>query len=453
MGLWGVARGTVTRRISPVLHAFGGAATALAVGVAALGMLPDDLAANGAPSPVVSTEHAPSNGADFAAQFDGRIDVAADILAALSPARVAAIWPGLPREFVSQLTTRRPDVVGNLEGARYSDRDRANISRLATVHQDAIDAEQLALSQLRSPSPRGSAARDAAEASARVEAIDVLHRLFSDAPATGARRYLVSLDPSVDGPPLVAISVGNLDTALYTTYFVPGMNSNVLQAEDLLRGVTRIQQASVDSAAVLWLGYKSPGPVETVSTARAEAGAILLGAALDGYNSYRSVAGVHSELTLLAHSYGSTTAAIALAEGDHAVDAFVMIGSAGVPAQIRVDDLNVPSDRVYASEATADEIAAKGQFWSGRANPASAEWGARLFSSNGTTLADGTILAAVRAHDVVGADDEADREKYLGDGTESLYGIRMIVTGQPYDIDQTPETPESDTAIMASAAE
>ena len=34
--------------------------------------------------------------------------------------------------------------------------------------------------------------------------------------------------------------------------------------------------------AVLWLGYESPGPVETVSTARAEAGAVLLGEALEG---------------------------------------------------------------------------------------------------------------------------------------------------------------------------
>jgi hypothetical protein len=129
-----------------------------------------------------------------------------------------------------------------------------------------------------------------------------------------------------------------------------------------------------------------------------------------------------------------------------------MIGSAGIPSHIRLEDLHVPPGHVYASEATADALAAKGQFWSGRTNPASAEWGARLFSSNGTTLADGTILAAVRAHDAVGSDDAADHEKYLGDGTQSLYGIRKIVTGQPYDLAPTAPIPSTDSTILASGA-
>ncbi|MCU1418931.1 MAG: hypothetical protein JWP90_219 [Mycetocola sp.] len=452
MGFWGVTRGTVSHRIAPLLHAFGGAATALAVGVAALGMLPEPGAADGAPSPIVTMEEVPSNGADFAVQFGGRVSAAVETLASLPAAQVAALWVDLPRPFVGELIEERPDVIGNLEGASYTDRDRANIRRLATVQRDAVATEQLALSQLRSPSALDSSALTVAEATARVEAIDVLLGLFRNAPSNDARRYLLSLDSSVDGPPLAAISVGDLDSAPYATYFVPGMNSSVLQAEDYLRGVTRIQQASAASAAVLWLGYESPGPVETVSTARAEAGAVLLGAALDGYNAYRDAVGLRSELTVLAHSYGSTTAAITLAGGDHAVSSFVMIGSAGVPSHIRLEDLNVPAGRVYASEATADGLAAKGQFWSGRANPASAEWGAQLFSSNGTTLADGTILSAVRAHDAVGADDAADHEKYLGDGTQSLYGIRRIVTGQPYDIAPVAPAPSTDSTILATAA-
>lgn len=425
----------------------------LAVGAAGLGLLPDLAPSTSSAFPVVSAEPVPSNGADFAAQFSGRASIAAETLATLPPAEVAGLWPDLPAAFVQEMTDQRPDVIGNLEGARYVDRDAANVRRLTALKVDALAAEQLALSQLRSPSSRGSSALTVAEASARVEAFDVLLGLFGDSAPQNPHRYLISLDPSVDGPPLAAIAVGNLDAALYSTYFVPGMNSSVLQAEDLLRGVTRIQQASEHSAAVLWLGYESPGPVETVSTARADAGAVLLGAALGGYDAYRTATGLDSELTVLAHSYGSTTAAIALANAEYSVDSFVMIGSAGIPSTIGLDDLHVPADRVFASEATADDIADKGQFWSGRANPASAEWGARLFSSNGTTLADGTILAAVRAHDVVGSDDQADQEKYLGDGTESLYGIRKIVTGQPYDIAPVSPAPATDSTILASGAE
>lgn len=444
----------MSRRVSPVLHAFGGAATALAVGAAGVGFVADfRLPEN--PVQKVVAEPLPTNGADFAAQFAGRIPAAAEALQTLSASQVARVWLDLPRTFIQALTEERPDVIGNLEGASYVDRDRANTRRLAAVHRDAIATQQQALSRVRVTAPQPGSRKDLAEADARVEAVDILLGLL-DA-GTGRtndpKRYLISLDDSVDGPPLAAISVGNLDTALFSTYFVPGMNSSVLEAEDYLRGVTRIQQASDDSAAVLWLGYQSPGPVETVSTARAEAGAVRLGAALEGYDSYRDTVGLPAELTVVAHSYGSTTAAIALSGGNYGVSSFVMIGSAGVPSSIGLDDLHVRPERVYASEAMADVMAGKGQFWSGRVNPASDDWGAQLFGSNGRTLEDGTILSAVAAHDVVGTDTDADHDKYLGDGTESLYDIRKIVTGQLDAITPATRAPSAgDTSILAEAA-
>ena len=123
-----------------------------------------------------------------------------------------------------------------------------------------------------------------------------------------------------------------------------------------------------------------------------------------------------------------------------------------MPSTISLDDLHVLPDRVYASEAMADVMAGNGQFWSGRANPASTDWGAQLFGSNGTTLEDGTILHAVTAHDVVGDDTETDHDKYLGDGTESLYDIRKIVTGQLHDITPGTRAPSSDAPILAEAS-
>ncbi|MBG6237411.1 hypothetical protein IWX78_000354 [Mycetocola sp. CAN_C7] len=444
----------MSRRVSPLLHAFGGAATALAVGAAAVGFVTDVGLPDTPFSGVVSLEPVPLDGQDFAAQFADRIPTAADVLHTLTPLQVAALWRDLPDSFVDRLIDERPDAVGNLEGADYADRDRANVYRLAIVQEQAQDAQQEALSRFRSVVSQAAAAIQLAEAEARVAAIDTLVDVLDDrhrAPSS-PDRFLISLDDSVDGPPLAAIAVGDLDVALYSTFFVPGMNSSLLEAEDYLRGVTRIQQASEDSAAVLWLGYESPGPVETVSTLRAEAGAVRLAAALEGYDSYRDTVGLPSELSVLAHSYGSTTAAIALSSGNYGVSSFVMIGSAGVPADIELDDLQVRPDRVYASEAMADVMAGKGQFWSGRVNPASVDWGAQLFGSNGATLDDGTVLAAVTAHDVVGPDTDADHDKYLGDGTESLYDIRMIVTGQRHEITPGGRTPSTDAPILADGA-
>ncbi|MET1051011.1 MAG: alpha/beta hydrolase [Mycetocola sp.] len=400
----------------------------------------------------MSVEPIPANGADFATQFDGRISSAADALLKLTPSQVAVLWHGLPAAFIQRLINERPDVVGNLEGAKYADRDRANIRRLVSVHENAVDSREQALSRFRTVVSEAAAAIQLAEAEAKVDAIDTLLDVVADRSGSDARKYLISLDDTVDGPPLAAIAVGDLDVALYSTFFVPGMNSSLLEADDYIRGVTRIQQASADSAAVLWLGYESPGPVETVSTARAEVGAVKLGAALEGYDAYRDTVGLPSELTVLGHSYGSTTAAIALAADNYGVSSFVMIGSAGVPSNIRLEDLQVRPDRVYASEAMADVMAGKGQFWSGRVNPASVSWGAQLFGSNGATLDDGTVLAAVTAHDVVGPDTDEDHDKYLGDGTESLYDIQMIVTGQRHEITPDSRTQTTDAPILADGA-
>jgi hypothetical protein len=126
-----------------------------------------------------------------------------------------------------------------------------------------------------------------------------------------------------------------------------------------------------------------------------------------------------------------------------------MIGSAGVPSDLSITDLHVRTDRVYVSQASGDALADSGRFWSGRANPAEPAWGAQFFGSDGTTLADGTILAAVKAHDAVGATNQSDHDKYLGDGTESLYDIRKIITGQCHDVTPDSRLLDSDTTLLA----
>ena len=397
----------------------------------------------------------PLSGLGFATAYAGDLDGAVTELGLLSPSEVAKLWQELPRAYRSALIDGRADVIGNLAGVPYLDRSIANESRLPDLQRSAEDDLQRALQRSRSAGADGTSELLLAHASDRFEAITMLVDRYAsgDPNRTDVPQYLIELDATVEGPPLAAVAVGDLDSAAFASFFVPGMNSSVLQLPDYLRGVERMQQASDNSAVVLWLGYESPGPVDTVSTAHAEAGSVRLASALAGYDAVRDVTGLQAELSVLGHSYGSTTAALTLASGAFGVSSFVMIGSAGLPSSLSITDLHVREERVYVTQAREDALADSGRFWSGRTNPADPAWGAQFFGSDGTTLSDGTVLAAVKAHDAVGASDKFDHDKYLGDGTESLYDIRKIITGQCHDVTPDSRMMSRDATLLADGAD
>lgn len=460
-------------------------------------------------------------GAAFAAAYAGNIGAAITTLSSMTAVQVATVWHGLPETERQQLLTAHPEVIGNLEGVDYSDRSAANTSRLPelvrgaeaglaaltansshTVSQDvqaaAIAAATLRLDALKVLEERyarggGAAGTDAGSTGVRNDldtaSLASVNGASAAQGATGAggsvltstaagstqgaaattsmvtitppqQEHLITLDASQTGQPRIAVAVGDVDTAEYVTVFVPGMNSSALELGDYLRGVKRIQAASPSSAVVLWIGSKSPSALEVMSNERAEQGAPLLAAMLGGYNAFREAAGVASHLTVVAHSYGTATAALALASADFNVESFVMIGSAGIPTSVRIGDLHVPTNKVFASQASADALANLGQMLSGRANPAAAGWGATVFGSDGITLGDGDSLAAVEGHNAVGSSTTDDRGKYLGPGSETLYSIQKIVVGQTSAVPDDhsyaagpsgPSGPSSTSTVTASA--
>lgn len=371
--------------------------------------------------------------AQFTTEYAGNLAAAATALTAMSSTQVATLWTELAEGYRELLVTGYPEVIGNLEGVAYSDRATANVSRLAgllseteasyrsmTTGADQVDSES------------GSAAL--ATTVSRLDAIKLLVARYSPE-AIAARlqpEYLVTLQAAGSGPPRVAVAVGDVDVATYVTVLVPGMNSSALELDDYLRGAKRIQTASPDSAVILWIGAHSPSALEVPSNDRAIEGAPLLAAVLAGYDAFREAHGLASQLSVVAHSYGTATASLALASGDYHVDNFVMLGSAGIPTTVSIGDLHVPASRVFASQAGADVLAGIGQVLSGRANPTVSSWGATVFGSDGLTLSDGDHLGAVDGHNAVGASNADDKGKYLGPATESLYAIQRIVTGKAY---------------------
>ncbi|WP_316310037.1 alpha/beta hydrolase, partial [Clavibacter michiganensis] len=83
------------------------------------------------------------------------------------------------------------------------------------------------------------------------------------------------------------------------------------------------------SATVVWFGYDSPDLLEEPRMGRAIDGAAAFGSYLDGLRALSPDA----DINVIAHSYGSTTAAFAIGSqpDGHGVTAFIAVGSAGFP--------------------------------------------------------------------------------------------------------------------------
>ncbi len=183
-----------------------------------------------------------------------------------------------------------------------------------------------------------------------------------------------------------------MDTAQNVTYAVPGMGSSAEGMGDWAKSSENVLKAQMMSApgqthaVVAWIGYEAPpvGPFGVLGTDFAREGAPHLGTALRGFEATRPDA----QLNVLAHSYGTTTASIALTEPGVHVDSFVSIGSAGLTPSIdEASDLH--ADEVFAGQArdvwAIDPAPGDKWAWFGRAfsdhpvNPVSDDFGAKTF--------------------------------------------------------------------------
>jgi hypothetical protein len=343
----------------------------------------------------------------------------ADLLAAPpAAADVADWWADTTVSSRVSLISSVPQAVGNLEGVPYGVRDSANRSFLA----DAVSDAQARLSD-------GSTGRAATE---QVQA--QLHMLEQVADAvktgdSGQHRTLISLD--VTGGGLAVIAVGDLATADYVSYLVPGMFYSVDSeigswagaadelAADQSAWLKRLgQDAAVPIptvATVAWIGYQTPSVVNIASLDLAEQGRDALTASLRGLDAVRAD-GSRPYLSILAHSYGATAALLALQENDVTVDALAMVGSPGSPAQ-NVGQLKVRDGNVWVADASLDPVSSTGVFGS---QPMSAEYGAHRFGVQGATdPITGASLAGSFGH-----------VDYFTTGSESFRNMALIGIGR-----------------------
>lgn len=295
------------------------------------------------------------------------------------PEAAAREWPRLPEEQRLQLESRFPSLVGNLDGVSYLTRDRANRRELAAQ----LRASQAAA--FAHPTDQGAAIRAAS------------YKAISAALHTKTRpaRSLVELVPGVR--PTAAISVGNVQTAPMVTWTVPGMGTYTTDMQLWTLAAQNVWDAQAAAGAptghavIAWMGYAVPPVgIDAALGEYATRGAPLLVEAIQGVSAYR-----HADppvLNVVAHSYGTTLAADALAGRAVGVSAFVMLGSAGVEERIAsASDLH--AQRVYAGEAADDEEAFLGRL--SRIDPRVRSFGATVIPVDGDPRSG---LASVTGH-------------------------------------------------------
>ncbi len=369
------------------------------------------------------------DGAAFESAYGTDADGALTALGTMPVAQVAGIWAGLSPAFRKRLADRDPERVGTLAGVSALDRDYANVQRLQGLYDAAVSGYKNAATNRGARSYDGDPA--AADAGRRLNAFRLLLARYGngDGRRLDPPEFLITLDASSPGQPLLAVSIGNLETAKSVSYVVPGMNSSAAELPDYARAAGRIRDGEQDRAVIVWLDYMSPGPSDVLASDRARVGADRLARGILQQGIERGAAGSSATTSVIAHSYGSTVATMALAQQPLGVDSVIIVGSAGIADGIVAADLHVPSASIFVAQAEKDGLATVGRL-SGRANPEQEEWGARAFGVDGVAVADGTVLDAVQQHNAVGSSEDDDRGKYFGDGTESLHNIRRILMGE-----------------------
>jgi hypothetical protein len=318
-----------------------------------------------------------------------------------SASDVTTWWAGLGDDERSLLENAAPSVVGNLEGVPYDVRDRANRAVLEAGLAD----------------PAVSAAR-----TAMLGQVDQSLVHEPGAP----RRNLITLDTRGSGR--AAIAIGDLDAAADVTVVVPGMfftvtgqmtdftnTANDLYSEQATLAGVAAPGSGSGVAVVAWMGYRTPDLSNILSLDLAKTGAGRLERTVDGVRQVRD--GEQPRINIVAHSYGSTTALMALASGRMRADSLTVLGSPGSDVQTSAE-LAVGAGQVFVGDAHSDPIAGSGYFGT--------DPGSKAFGSTVLDLAGGADQQD--AGDVfrrpVGHND------YLKPGTASLHDVALISVGR-----------------------
>ena len=295
-----------------------------------------------------------------------------------TPEEVSVWWKLLSDSEREALINKDPEKYGNLDGIDMASRAKANElvllgpkdasghhipggGLLGQAERDFAEAEEALNNATKtsagSPKHLDDLIRKKNDAWNRVQDLRALRDQMGDPDVT-----LVALQPGKPGENVrAALAIGDVDNADHVATLVPGRTTNcrnssaenVTYAQNLRQAAAR--QGNIDPskvATIAWMNYHAPqsGPDARTTTATlARAGADPLRNFATGIHSWRSERGMDVHQSIIPHSYGSTTAGIAMRSiGKDVVDDFAYTGSPGSGVQ-SLGTLGVDKDHVWVS--------------------------------------------------------------------------------------------------------
>lgn len=285
--------------------------------------------------------------------------------AGTSPEDVTRWWNSLSQQQKDALIAAHSQDFGNLRGIPTDVRDKVN----QAVMNDDINRVQSAAARndvpvnvvTQHPELCGLTATDITRYN---NAIQTQKGLSIDSAGGKNPVFLQTYDPEAfGGRGREAIAIGNPDKADNTTVLVPGTGSSVrdgyLSHPDGLNVYDEARRAdpTKTNSVVVWMGYHAPdSPLDPQigQTTLARDGGGLLAADVNSLGATHQGA---SHVTVMGHSYGSTTVADAAAgSGMHANDV-VLVGCPGTDLAHSAADFHLAEGgHVYVGAASSDPI-------------------------------------------------------------------------------------------------
>ncbi len=351
-----------------------------------------------------------------------------------SPAESASWWKALDPDQQQRVITDHPGWIGNRDGVPFAARDQANRALLSVNRADLV-AQRGRFETDLADNWLGDVFTTDDEALEQVKdklaSLDAIEQTLA---RTGPRQLLL-LDMGPERAQ-AAIARGDVDSADNVAVFVPGMSSTVtnsmkgydnnmdqLQHRAELENKRATPGQTVTTATVTWIGYQAPqlgwdliGEGSVAGDHAAQLGAAQLVPFLRGIDAARDH---DAHLSVLGHSYGSTTAGLALQQST-GVDDVVLFGSPGVGTN-HLADLSVQKGHTYYIEARWDPVGDLGHFG---LDPSHLD-GIEHASARESTVVDPLTGEIRHFAEVTG------HGAYLADDSTSQYNMSVVVAGVP----------------------
>lgn len=379
----------------------------------------------------------------------------------MTPEERAKYWSQQSEAQKQHLCDKYPDLIGNADGVEGWARDRANRNRLPGLKQEAKDNVSKYTELIKNPwidnETRMLYLTELDKAEKAVKAYEAVEEQLGKGISLEDYQHGKKGDPvslltlqNDGGRVKAAMGQGDVDHAKNVATFVPGIGTTVEGSMgEYMRQTKNLRSAAMaqgnlsasDVATVAWLGYDAPGEADwkqpqnlpgIISPFLAKAGSDRLAGFMNGMQASRDYGAGDAHMTLVGHSYGSSTSGMAATKVKYGViDDLVLFGSPGM-GTYDAKNYHVDQNHLWVSGVPkGDSVQGMGAFRGGIVgslgkNPMDSDSGFTHLSDDatGSPKYKNDAPASVPSNG-----NFKNHNIYLENGTETLQDIGRVVAG------------------------